>query len=319
MEFLKFQSTRGKEGYMKLKLVLMVLALSMCSYSSEQNELKIVSLSTTHTEIIDSLDAEDQLVGIDAFYKLDLPVERIDAFTVTADEIAVFNPDIVFVAFDFNGIIEGLENKNITYALLPPAKNLNEVYEQINVVGDLIGKSAKATEVVRDMKIEINSIFNNVNYENVSVYHEIGYSYGIYSVNGDSLIGEIYNQLGIINIAENVEDPFESGFPALNEEFVLEANPDFVIVGHSDYLNKDLSTRAGWEAINAVQNENVYFLDENLANNWGTTTVQLVSELSNSFSETNKTNEFSDVFVLISLLVLSTIGIYIPRKRKEKV
>ena len=304
---------------MKLKLVLMVLALSMCSYSSEQNELKIVSLSTTHTEIIDSLDAEDQLVGIDSFYELDLPVERIDAFTVTADEIAVFNPDIVFVAFDFNGIIEGLENKNITYALLPPAKNLNEVYEQINVVGDLIGKSAKATEVVRDMKIEINSIFNNVNYENVSVYHEIGYSYGIYSVNGDSLIGEIYNQLGIINIAENVEDPFESGFPALNEEFVLEANPDFVIVGHSDYLNKDLSTRAGWEAINAVQNENVYFLDENLANNWGTTTVQLVSELSNSFSETNKTNEFSDVFVLISLLVLSIIGIYIPRKRKEKV
>ncbi len=304
---------------MKLKLVLMVLALSMCSYTSEQNELKIVSLSTTHTEIIDSLDAEDQLVGIDAFYELDLPVERIDAFTVTADEIAVFNPDIVFVAFDFNGIIEGLENKNITYALLPPAKNLNEVYEQINVVGDLIGKSAKATEIVRDMKIEINSIFNNVNYENVSVYHEIGYSYGIYSVNGDSLIGEIYNQLGIINIAENVEDPFESGFPALNEEFVLEANPDFVIVGHSDYLNKDLSTRAGWEAINAVQNDNVYFLDENLANNWGTTTVQLVSELSNSFSETNKTNEFSDVFVLISLLVLSTMGIYFSRKRKEKV
>jgi len=45
----------------------------------------------------------------------------------------------------------------------------------------------------------------------------------------------------------------------------------------------------------------------------------LVSELSNSFSETNKTNEFSDVFVLVSLLVLSTIGVYIPRKRKEKV
>ena len=132
------------------------------------------------------------------------------------------------------------------------------------------------------------------------------------------MIGEIYNQLGINNIAQNVEDPFDSGFPALNEEFVLEANPDFVIVGHSDYLNKDLSTRAGWGAINAVQNDNVYFLDENLANNWGTNTVQLVSVLSNSFSETNKTNEFSDVFVLISLLVLSTIGIYIPRKRKEK-
>ena len=129
MEFLKFQSPRGKEGYMKLKLVLMVLALSMCSYSSEQNELKIVSLSTTHTEIIDSLDAEDQLVGIDAFYKLDLPVERLDAFTVTADEIAALNPDVVFVAFDFNGIIEGLENKNITYCLLYTSPSPRDVEE----------------------------------------------------------------------------------------------------------------------------------------------------------------------------------------------
>ena len=80
----------------------------------------------------------------------------------------------------------------------------------------MVNKEAEAVVNARDMKIEINSIFDNSNYENVSVYHEIGYSYGIYSVNGDSLIGEIYNQLGIINIAENVEDPFESGFPALN-------------------------------------------------------------------------------------------------------
>ena len=105
------------------------------------------------------------------------------------------------------------------------------------------------------------------------------------------------------------------------EEFVLEANPDFVIVGHSDYLNKDFQQEQGWEAINAVQNENVYFLDENLANNWGTTTVQLVSELSNSFEESaNKTNEYSDVFTINIIIGFSNnCMFYIRRKTKEKV
>ena len=59
----------------------------------------------------------------------------------------------------------------------------------------------------------------------------------------NSLIGQIYNSLGVENIANNTEDPFGSGYPALTEEQVIESNPEYIVVGHSDYLNKDLSTR----------------------------------------------------------------------------
>jgi len=52
-------------------------------------------------------------------------------------------------------------------------------------------------------------------------------------------------------------------------------------------LNKDISTRQGWDGLNAVSNENVYFLDENLANNWGVNTVDLI----NTLSEITKFNE----------------------------
>ena len=306
---------------MKFKLVFLALLFSMCSNVTQEasNEIRVVSLSTTHTEIIQSLEAEETLIAVDSFSEVDFPVKVIDAYTVTAEELAPLNPDVVILAFDFNGIVEGLENQEINYVLLPPAKNFEDVYSQIESIGSIVNKESEAFSTTRDMKIEINRILDNANFGDTSVYHEIGYSYGIYSVNSNSLIGQIYNSLGVINIANNTEDPFGSGYPALTEEQVIESNPEYIVIGHSDYLNKDLSTRMGWEDINAIENSNVYFLDENLANNWGTTTVQLVSELSNSFSETNKTNEFSDVFVLISLLVLSTIGIYIPRKRKEKV
>ena len=262
---------------MKTKLIFLALLVSMCSNPAQESEdIKIISLSTTHTEIIQSLEAQDTLIAVDAFSEVDFPVERIDAYTVTAEELSPLNPDMVIVAFDFNGIVDGLESQEINYVLLPPAKNFEDVYSQISTIGEIVNKKGAASSKVRDMKLEINRILDDANYENVSVYHEIGYSYGIYSVNSDSLIGEIYNALGVVNIANSEEDPFGSGYPALSEEMVIDSNPDYIVVGHSDYLNKDLSIREGWGNISAVESSNVYFLDDTLASNWGTTTVQLV-------------------------------------------
>ena len=291
----------------------------MCSnQTQENNEMKIISLSTTHTEIIRSLEAENTLVGVDAFSEVDFPVEIIDAYTVTAEELVPLNPDIVIIAFDFNGIVEGLKAQEINYVLLPPAKNLDDVYAQISTIGDIVNKKNEASSTIRDMKLEINRIINNSNYQDVNVYHEIGYSYGIYSVNSESLIGEIYNLLGVTNIANSEEDPYGSGYPALSEEMVIESDPDFIVVGHSDYLNKDLSIRDGWGDISAVQNSRVVFLDDTLASNWGTTTLQLVEVLAATFEESVETNQYSDYLLLVSLLFL-VIMLFVFTRNSSKV
>ena len=306
---------------MKTKLIFLALLVSMCSnQTQESDEIKIISLSTTHTEIIQSLGAENTLVGVDAFSEVDFPVEVIDAYTVTAEELVPLNPDVVIIAFDFNGIVEGLKAQEINYVLLPPARNLDDVYAQITNIGEMVNKKSEASSTIRDMKLEINRIINNSNYQDITVYHEIGYSYGIYSVNSESLIGEIYNLLGVTNIADSEEDPYGSGYPALSQEMVIESDPDFIVVGHSDYLNKDLSIRDGWGDLSAVQNSRVFFLDDTLASNWGTTTLQLVEILAATFEESAETNPYSDYLLLVSLLFLVIMLFVLTRKSiKEKV
>ena len=304
---------------MKTKLIILALFVSMCSsQAQEKDEMRIISLSTTHTEIIQSLGAQSTLVGVDAFSEVDFPVEVIDAYTITAEELVSLNADIVIIAFDFNGIVDGLKAEEINYILLPPAKNLDDVYSQITMIGDIVDKKNEASSKIRDMKLEINRILRNSDFQDITVYHEIGYSYGIYSVNSESLIGEIYNLLGVTNIADSEEDPYGSGYPALSEEMVLESNPDFIVVGHSDYLNKDLSIRDGWNDISAVQNSRVYFLDDTLASNWGTTTLQLVEVLSATFEESAETNPYSDYLLLISLLFL-VIMLFVLTRNSSKV
>ena len=304
---------------MKIKPLLFALFLSMCSGPVlDSEEIKIISLSTTHTEIIQSLEAHDTLIAVDSFSEVNFPVQRIDAFTITAEELTPLNPDMVIIAFDFNGIVGGLESQGINYLLLPPAKDFEDVYSQIATIGELVNKKREASSKIREMKNEINQILNNANYENISVYHEIGYSYGIYSVNKESLIGEIYNELGVLNIANLEEDPYGGGYPALTDEMVIESNPDYIVVGHSDYLNKDLSIREGWESITAVENSNVTFLDDTLASNWGTTTVRLVEEISSIFEESVQTNPYSDYLLLISLLVLVILAFVFTRKNTNQ-
>ena len=156
---------------MKTKLIILALFVSMCSsQAQEKDEMKIISLSTTHTEIIQSLGAQSTLVGVDAFSEVDFPVEVIDAYTITAEELVPLNADIVIISFDFNGIVNGLEAEEINYILLPPAKNLDDVYSQITTIGDIVDKKNEASSKIRDMKLEINRILRNSDFQDVTVY-----------------------------------------------------------------------------------------------------------------------------------------------------
>jgi len=335
MEYQSFLVVRKE--LMKYKILILAALITMCTNSTESStEQRVVSLSTTHTEIIQTLGGENLLVGIDSFSESELPIEKIDAFTVTADELVNLNPDLVIVAFDFNGIIDGLEALNLNYVLLPPARNFDEVYTQIMEIGNLINKSEESIDLVSEMENDVAEIIENFSAQNVKVFHEIGYTYGIYTVNENSFIGEIYNLLGVDNIANFKEDPFGSGYPEFSEEEILMANPNLIIVGHSDYLNKDLSTRVGWEVITAIQSGNLFFLDENLANNWGTNTVDLLNTLSEVTQSQEDpgvvySNQYSDeiqnssvfqnnILYLVLFILIGLISYSRTRtKQKEKV
>ena len=114
----------------------------------------------------------------------------------------------------------------------------------------------------------------------------------------------------------------------------MASNPNLIVVGHSDYLNKDLSTRVGWGEITAVQSGNVFFLNENLANNWGASTVDLLNTLSaigqsqedpgivysNLYSEEiQNSSVFQNNILYLVLFILIGLIAYSRTRQKETV
>lgn len=325
---------------MKRKLLFLTLVLSACSFNSEKaDNLKIVSLSTTHTEIVQALGGGELLVGADSFSQTPETVKKIDAFTATTDEILELNPDVVLIAFDINEIVTDLEGKEMKYALLPPARNFEDVYSQIEIIGNLIRRENEAKNLISSMREDVSTILQNTTFKDIKIFHEIGYTYGIYTVNKNSFIGEIYNLLGVKNIANELEDPYSSGYPEISEEKIIESNPDLIVVGHSDYLNKDLSIRTSWKNLTAVKSNNIYFLDENLANNWGINTVDLLNVLNEIidskqdpgiiysdkyFEQEQKTQSdqvillLAQVIVLLVLFIFAVSRFYTQREKKKR-
>ena len=53
-------------------------------------------------------------------------------------------------------------------------------------------------------------------------------------------------------------------------------NPEIIIVGHRETLKNEIENRPSWGRISAVKENKIFYIDENLANNWGISSVDLL-------------------------------------------
>jgi iron complex transport system substrate-binding protein len=86
----------------------------------------------------------------------------------------------------------------------------------------------------------------------------------------------VYASFGLENIADRAEgDNF--GFPQLNVESIISANPDVIFVPCGNFCTTtadEVAARPGWDAIAAVQNGNIVEADEDIASRWGPRIVE---------------------------------------------
>ena len=114
----------------------------------------------------------------------------------------------------------------------------------------------------------------------LTLYHELDSSF--FSADSTTFIGELYGLLGLQNIADQAEGD-SGGYPQLNAEFIVSANPDLIFLADTICCGETLDTvsaRPGWDAIAAVQNGNVFEMDDDIASRWGPRVVDYLADVS---------------------------------------
>lgn len=248
---------------------------------------RIVSLSATATEMLFAIGAGDQVVAVDehSSFPPEAPTTDLSGFNPNVEAISTYDPDLVVVSDNPDDLIAALAEVGVPVIHHPAAASLDDTYGQIEQLGVATGRVAEAVALVADMESEIDDILADVGQPEgrLSYYHELDSS--LFSVTSDTFIGQVYDLLGLENIADAAEGAADSGgYPQLSAEFVVEADPDLIFLADAqidgaacgDETSDTVAARAGWSEITAVRTGAVYPVDCDVASRWGPRVVDFM-------------------------------------------
>lgn len=244
----------------------------------------IISLSPSATEMLFAVGAGDQVIAVDEFsyYPAEAPVTDLSGFTPNLESIGAFEPDLVVVSNDIDGIVGALNEVGIAVLHLPAAVTFDDVYNQVLALGAATGHADEAAEVAGDLEREIQSAIADAGdlAEGLKVYHELDNT--LYSITSETFIGLVYEAFGLSNISDAADaDGF--GYPQLSAEYVIDADPDLIFL--TDCCGDtagSVAERPGWDNISAVRNGAVTVVDTDVSSRWGPRLVLFFRSVSNA-------------------------------------
>lgn len=255
----------------------------------ESQPTAIVSLSPTATEMLFAVGAGDQVAAVDeySYYPEEAPVTALSGYTPNVEAIAGYEPDLVVLADDIDGVIGSLQGLGIPVLQLPAAAGIDDVYAQIRQVGTATGHLTEAETLVDEMESTIVDLLASVpvSDEPVTVYHELDATF--YSASSASFIGQIYALVGVENIADAVDSPESFGYPQLSAEYIIESDPDIIFLADAAYGEsaETVAARPGWAGLQAVVNGRVVPVDADIASRWGPRIVEFLEVVVATVSE----------------------------------
>ncbi len=248
----------------------------------------IVSLSPTATEMLFAVGAGDQVIAVDSFsnYPEGTPMTDLSGFRPNLEAIAAYAPDLVVMSGNPEEIASGLEALGIPVLIHEAALDLEDAYQQMRQVGAATGHVEAAEELVSTIQEEIAELLDEHAPEPVdpnlepdmrlTFYHEISDTF--FSATSGTFIGTVYAMFGLVNIADEA-DPDGYGYPQLSPEYILEADPDIIFYGCAVWCGTtagSIAERPGWSELQAIRNQNLFEVDDDLSSRWGPRLIEFV-------------------------------------------
>ena len=220
-----------------------------------------------------AIGAGKQVVAVDdqSNYPPNAPMTKLSGYTPNVEAIAGYSPDLVVSDSDTAGLVNGLAAVDVPTLIEPAAGTLNDSYTQVEQLGTATGHINEARSLVSAMRTEVASIAGSLGHlaHTFSVYHELDDTY--YSATSHTFIGQVYALLGLRDIADQASGA-AAGFPQLSSEFIVNANPDLIVLADTKCCHQDAQTiaaRPGWSSIAAVRSGEIAAVDDDVASRWG--------------------------------------------------
>ncbi|MDH5364320.1 MAG: ABC transporter substrate-binding protein [Dehalococcoidia bacterium] len=253
---------------------------------------RIVSLAPSCTEILFALGLGNKVVGVDEYSDYPPEVkERVEAGNLTtvgafadiSTELVVgLEPDLILATGGVQVVVvESLEGLGQPVVVLYPER-FDGVLADISLVGEATGQIEEAEAIVADMQKRAQEIADKTQGASIPrVYIECFFNGGYWTFGSESYAGEAISMAGGVNVFSG----FAGGHISMSTEVVLDANPEIIIICKGYMATacgltpETFKERPAWSEIYAVQNDQIYEIDEPLIVLGGPRLVKGVEEL----------------------------------------
>lgn len=230
---------------------------------------KVVALTASDCEILAALGAEDTLVGRGEYCDYPESVLEVPAVQSGADtnleQIIALEPQVVIMAkmAQTEEQVAALEEAGIR-VVVSDAQDIEGVYTAIRLIGALVGRNDEAEAMVADMQSTFADIAAKSENTGKTVYFEVSpLQWGLWTAGKGTFMDELATMCGLTNAFADVE-----GWAEISEEQVLERDPDYIVTismyyGEGPTPVEEIKSRAGWDALKAVQNDAIFNADSN--------------------------------------------------------
>jgi len=238
---------------------------------------RIVSLAPSTTEIVCALNACDKLIGVDTFSDFPAQVKAIpklsNGFDPNYEQIVAAKPDLVLAAgITSPDVIKKLEDLQLPVLVVGEENaSFDTIKNDIALVGVALGKEDQAKQVNAAIDQKIADVKAKVAQATTKprVFWELDATDPAkpYTPGPGSFVNQIIEIAGGENVASRATSPY----PQLSAEEIIQANPQVIILSDAAYgvAPESVGKRPGWDVIDAVKNNRVYPIDDNLVSRPG--------------------------------------------------
>jgi iron complex transport system substrate-binding protein len=233
---------------------------------------RVVSLAPSNTEILYAVGAGAQVVGRDQFSDYpeaakSLPSVGGSMSNYDLEAITALHPDLVLAAqINTADQVKAIENLGIKVYYLANPTDLNGLYTNLEIVGELTGHSSDAKALVASLQQRVSKVTDvlaNVT-EKPLVYYELDGTDPAkpWTPGPNTFLAQLVKLAG----GRSVGEALTSDYAQISLENLLVQNPDIILLGDAAYgtTADQVAKRAGWSALAAVKANKIYAFDDDL-------------------------------------------------------
>lgn len=228
----------------------------------------IVCLSPAVNEVLVALGVGDNIVAYDTqsvgLEGLPEGLPALDMIQPDMELLASLQPDVLFVSnmtlYDQTNPFQQLIDAGVCVLCVPSAGSIQEIQSSLAFIAAAVGKDDEGEALIATMQAELDRIaaIGEGIQDKKTVYFEIGAAPNMYSFGSGVFLNEMIELIGAENILAD-----QQGWLAVEGESIAAANPD-VILTNVNYLEDavgEILSRSGWENVAAIQQKQVYYID----------------------------------------------------------